>query len=727
MSNPRSVKKSTPIQKKNRPLRPLFKGFRQIFGAEKNFGSGSRKRAEEQTSPSAHPDGSSTPWTDVVLSLVIFALAFIVRLIYLFQVEAIPLFYQLAADARSYDEWAQRIAAGDWLGQGVFYQAPLYPYFLGLLQLILGRDLWLIRVVQIALGSLSCSLLYWAGKSFFSRGAGIAAGFMLSLYAPAIFFDGLIQKTVLDLFLITLLLVVLSAVAQAALSRAQWRPHWGQWAAIGAVLGLLGLARENALIWAFVVPIWIWLHFAEHGAWKRLGWVGLFLAGLTLVLFPVGLRNLKVGGKFTLTTSQLGANFFIGNNQAAGGTYLPLRPGHGGPQFERQDATELAELALGRSLSPGEVSSYWLRRSLDYIRSQPMDWLWLMGRKWLLVWNVRELEDAEDFYLFQRWSWLLKGLGWANHFGVLAPLAAIGFMLTWRQWRKLWLLYLLLATLAFSVALFYVFARYRFPMVPFLALFAGAGLVEGFALYKQRVVRRGLACAAVGLLAVVIVHWPVLGWPGPSVASYSNLGNAFAKQGKIHEAIESYQQALGIQPDDAVAHYNLANLLAEHGRLEEAKRHYEESIGIHPDFAEAHNNLGDVLLRQDELKGAIQEFLTALEINPMRSEFHFNMGTALARQGHLDEAIEHFERALQIKPDFAQAHGSLGRVLAAKGDLKRATAHFRQALRIQPEFAEAHEDLGLALAQQGNKDEAAQHYQEALRILKSRPEAPAPR
>ncbi|MBI4489639.1 MAG: tetratricopeptide repeat protein [Deltaproteobacteria bacterium] len=681
MSNPRSVKKS-------------------------------RRREEKETSPSAYPGSSSAPWTDVVLSLAIFVLAFIVRLIYLFQVEAIPLFYQLAADARSYDEWAQRIAGGDWLGQGVFYQAPLYPYFLGVLQFILGHDLWSIRVVQIILGAASCVLLYWAGRSFFSRGAGIAAGFILSAYAPAIFFDVLIQKTVLDLTLISLLLFFVS--------KAQQKAHWSQWVAIGAVLGLLGLSRENALMWALVLPIWIWLYFVERPPQARLRWVAVFLTGLILVLLPVGLRNLKVGGEFTLTTSQLGTNFFIGNNPAADGTYAPLRPGRSDPQFERQDATELAEHALGRSLSPGEVSSYWLRRSWDYILSQPIDWLRLMARKWLIVWNVREVEDADDFYLYQKWSWVLRFLAWINNFGLLAPIAAIGFVLTWRQWRQLWLLHALVVTFAMSVALFYVFGRYRFPLVPLLALFAGAGLVEAFELYKQRVVRRGLACAAVGLLAVVIVHWPVVGWPGPSVASYSNLGNAFAKQGKIHEAIESYQQALGIQPDDAVAHYNLANLLAEQGRLEEAKRHYEESIGIHPDFAEAHNNLGDVLLRQDELKGAIQEFLTALEINPMRSEFHFNMGTALARQGHLDEAIEHFERALQIKPDFAQAHASLGRVLAAKGDLERAIAHFRQALRIQPEFAEAHEDLGLALAQQGNQGEAAQHYQEALRIMKSR-------
>src|SRR5262249_51500845 len=144
---------------------------------------------------------------------------------------------------------------------------------------------------------------------------------------------------------------------------------------------------------------------------------------------------------------------------------------------ERQDAIQLAERALGRSLSAGEVSTYWRGRALEFIKSHPGSWLRLLWRKSLMVWNVRELEDIDDFYIYQEWSRLLAWLSWLN-FGAVAPLAAFGIVVTWQRWRRLWLLYLMLAGLAFSVALFYVFARYRFPLVPFLVLFAGAGLAE---------------------------------------------------------------------------------------------------------------------------------------------------------------------------------------------------------------------------------------------------------
>jgi hypothetical protein len=76
------------------------------------------------------------------------------------------------------------------------------------------------------------------------------------------------------------------------------------------------------------------------------------------------------------------------------------------------------------------VSDYWLQKSWDYIRSQTAQWLALLGKKWLLVWNAREIEDSDDFYIYQQWSWLLSFLAWFNHFGILAPLAVMGLCLT---------------------------------------------------------------------------------------------------------------------------------------------------------------------------------------------------------------------------------------------------------------------------------------------------------
>jgi hypothetical protein len=54
-------------------------------------------------------------WEPTVLAAV-FCLALALRAIALFQLKATPYFPHLLVDAESYDNWAQTLAAGDWMG-----------------------------------------------------------------------------------------------------------------------------------------------------------------------------------------------------------------------------------------------------------------------------------------------------------------------------------------------------------------------------------------------------------------------------------------------------------------------------------------------------------------------------------------------------------------------------------------------------------------------------------
>src|SRR5712692_1273326 len=149
-------------------------------------------------------------------ALLIFACALAVRVIHIWQSRRATFFDALMRDARGYDAWGQRIANGDWLGHELFYQAPLYPYFLGAIYTIAGRSLLAVRICQAIVGSAACTLLGLTAWRLFSRGAGLIAGLALALYAPAIFFDGLIQKSVLDVFFVCLGLWLLSGLVAAA-------------------------------------------------------------------------------------------------------------------------------------------------------------------------------------------------------------------------------------------------------------------------------------------------------------------------------------------------------------------------------------------------------------------------------------------------------------------------------------------------------------------------------
>ena len=105
---------------------------------------------------------------DALIFVAITALAFGVRFIHVQQARSVVFFSSLISDGEVYDDWAHVIASGDWSSSkmGVFYQAPLYPYFLAVLHVLFGHDVWAIRVVQALLGALACGVTYLAGVRF---------------------------------------------------------------------------------------------------------------------------------------------------------------------------------------------------------------------------------------------------------------------------------------------------------------------------------------------------------------------------------------------------------------------------------------------------------------------------------------------------------------------------------------------------------------------------------
>ena len=55
-----------------------------------------------------------------------------------------------------------------------------------------------------------------------------------------------------------------------------------------------------------------------------------------------------------------------------------------------------------------------------------------------------------------------------RYFWIAMFLAAFGLVVTWHQRRNLWPIYFMIAAYAASLLIFYILARYRYPLVPML-------------------------------------------------------------------------------------------------------------------------------------------------------------------------------------------------------------------------------------------------------------------
>ncbi len=640
--------------------------------------------------------------------LALFALALIVRIVHLFAIHDSALFSVLLGDGREYVAWAERIAAGIWWGDEVFYQAPLYPYLVAALIWLGGSPFWPLRLLQAILGAASCVLLADTGRRFFSPRIGCAAGLLLAFYPPAIFFDSLVQKTSVALFLYTLLLWLVGKVSDHQSSRLTL--------VVGGVLGALVLIRENALIFVPLLAIWIVMHPDRESlarSMRRLLPLGL---GLAFVLLPVGFRNLSVGGEFFLTTSQMGPNFYMGNHSGATGLYQPLRPGREDARVERADAVELAEEALGRKLTRGQVSAFWRNKAWDHIRDHPADWIDLMLKKTRLLLHARELVDTESLEAHADHSRWLDLLGRFLHFGIVGPLAVLGFWASRRDWRRLWILYALGAATATSVVFFYVLARYRFPLVPLTLLFAAAGLAE---LIRLARVRKPLALLASLLLigAVALFQNRALSIDTqPRATTYYNLGVACFELGRDADASRYLQWTLTLLPDLAVGHVALGRVQAARGDLDSAIESLRRGLELDSDQAQAHGELARALERQGDLEKAMGHRIMALELDENLVEVRLELAQDLTETGEWQEATDHYRRALKQRPRDASLHMSLGFALSRIRSYDRAAFHLERAIALDSSLALAHNLLANLLAQQGRLEEAVERYDAALSL-----------
>jgi tetratricopeptide (TPR) repeat protein/mono/diheme cytochrome c family protein len=132
--------------------------------------------------------------------------------------------------------------------------------------------------------------------------------------------------------------------------------------------------------------------------------------------------------------------------------------------------------------------------------------------------------------------------------------------------------------------------------------------------------------------------------------AHYNLAAMLQAKGRLDRAIEQYEAALRLRPNDAVANNAMASALLAVGRPDEAALYLETALKARPDYFDAHYNLGNALASKSDFEGASKQFQLALEARPSDANAEANLGSALAEMGKFAEAKSHFERALQIDP-----------------------------------------------------------------------------
>ena len=630
--------------------------------------------------------------------LLLTALGFVLRVAHVLASRQNPFFDFLRADSGAYDRWGQRIAAGEWIGRGIFYQDPLYPYFLGIFYACFGRHLAALLLVQSLLGSLNVLLLWGIASRLWGSRVGVVTAILAALYAPFWFYDGLVLKTFLEVLLLNAAILVLLVSSEAGNRNSAAR----RGLLAGVLLGLGALARANYLV---LVPLLLWwlIYLAPRRAsGKRLedrrasrlsrsspqlaAGLGLLL-GLVLVLLPVLVRNLAVGHDWVLTTAQAGQNFYTGNNpENVRGTYVQPSFARPDPQHEQEDFLREAQRRAGRPLSPSRASRFWFRQGLDYIAAHPGRAVAMDLKKLGLLLHRYEVPDNEDFLFWSRYSpWLRFN---PLRFGLLGPLALVGLVLGWSRRRQLSLLYLVLGGYLLSIALFFVLGRYRMPAVSLLLIFAAGAWVEVTGALKQS--NRGRLLLAVTALvpALLIVHHREAEERGVMTPQmYTNLGGAYLEAGRLPEALASQRQAVLLAPDWADARYNLGVTLYKTGDRDAAIGEFRNAIRLYRGYEDALFYLGLLLKEKGRPEESADTLRQALDLQPDNALYLFTLARVLSGLGRRDETDALLQRLYRLHDPEYSADGRIieAQLRAGEGDTSGAAAILREYLRLKPD------------------------------------------
>jgi tetratricopeptide (TPR) repeat protein len=152
------------------------------------------------------------------------------------------------------------------------------------------------------------------------------------------------------------------------------------------------------------------------------------------------------------------------------------------------------------------------------------------------------------------------------------------------------------------------------------------------------------------------------------------------KSGHLAEALNAYDAALRLLPEDANIAHDLARLAQRLGHLDIAEKLLLKFLTVEPGHVEGVNNLACVLRDQKRYQEAIDVLRDLIQIEQASPTLWNTLGTVLSDQGQMRESLTFFDEALRLDPAFAKARYNRANVLQPLGEPERALADLDQAI-----------------------------------------------
>lgn len=238
-----------------------------------------------------------------------------------------------------------------------------------------------------------------------------------------------------------------------------------------------------------------------------------------------------------------------------------------------------------------------------------------------------------------------------------------------------------------------------------------------------------------------------------SSEAWFNLGQVCFNEKRYQEAVDAYDYALVVNPEDSLAHLQKAHTLYHVGRFTEAAKEYNEhaqwfectamvrvfegesyekacmfdqamecyqkALEMDPKSIDACTGLGICLMEKGDFRGSLVWFERALRIDYHVSETWVYVAEVFINLDMPEDAMLCYKRSLEIDSCQADVCSSLGNLYLDAGDYVQALSYYEEAERIDPTLSGLNLFFALVYAKMGFDDVAQKYLALAIQEDKS--------
>jgi len=212
-----------------------------------------------------------------------------------------------------------------------------------------------------------------------------------------------------------------------------------------------------------------------------------------------------------------------------------------------------------------------------------------------------------------------------------------------------------------------------------------------------------------------------------SPESYINEAQGLFDQGKLLQAIDTYSEAIRIQPDDPALYIALARVQIFAGKYDEALVNAENSLLLNNNNSMAAAVRGWALTYKLDYTNADDSLKNALRLDPNNGQAHaytaFLYGKMYENNAGpyvdpIQTAIVESNTAISLAPNNLEAHWARAYILqlTSADNREQAVQQYLDAIQINSNIAEIHLELGVTYKALGVIDKALQEYTLATRL-----------